>query len=79
MAKFNFNQLVRDLQQGERTIKFRKNDGTVRFLRATLRQGAVPGVKGEQVRRNDDVIAVFDVENQGWRSFRKDAVLDITA
>ena len=79
MAKFNFSQLAKDLQQGERTIKFRKNDGTVRFLRATLRQGAVPGVKGADRPRNDDVFVAYDVENQGWRSFRKDAVLDITA
>ena len=77
MAKFNFNQLARDLQTGERTIKFRKNDGTVRFLRATLRQGAVPGVKGADRPSNPDVVTVFDVENQGWRAFRKDSVLDI--
>lgn len=79
MAKFNFNQLARDLQTGERTIKFRKNDGSVRFLRATLRQGAVPQTKGVDRSQNDEVFVAFDVENQGWRSFRKDSVLDITA
>lgn len=79
MANFNFDQLIQDLQQGERVIKFRKNDGTVRFLRATLRQGAVPGVKGVDRPANPDVVTVFDVENQGWRAFRKDSVLDITA
>ena len=77
MSKFNFDQLIADLQSGERTIKFRKNDGTVRFLRATLRQGAVPGTKGTGKPANPDVVTVFDVENQGWRAFRKDSVLDI--
>ena len=79
MAKFNFTQLVKDLQEGERTIKFVKNDGSVRYLRATLRQGAVPSTKGSDRPRNDDVVVAFDVENQAWRSFRKDSVLDITA
>ena len=77
MAQVNIDQLIADLQTGERTIKFRKNDGTVRFLRATLRQGAVPGVKGTGKPANPDVVTVFDVENQGWRAFRKDSVLDI--
>lgn len=78
MANVNFNQLIKDLQEGERTIKFVKNDGTVRFLRATLRQGAVPGVKGTATSpRSSDVVTVFDVENQGWRSFRKDSVVDV--
>jgi hypothetical protein len=79
MAQVNFDQLVQDLRTGERTIKFRKNDGTVRFLRATLRQGAVPAVKGVGKPANPDVVTVFDVENQGWRAFRKDSVLDVLA
>jgi len=79
MAKVNFTQLIQDLQQGERTIKFVKNDGSVRFLRATLRQGAVPGTKGTNKPANPDVVTVYDVENQGWRAFRKDSVLDILA
>ena len=80
MAKFNFSQLVRDLQDGERTIKFVKNDGSVRYLRATLKQGAVVQPKGTgNSVANDSVLKVFDVENQGWRSVRKDSVLDITA
>lgn len=77
---FNFDQLIDDLRQGERTIKFVKKDGTVRFMRATLRDGAIVQPKGTGTREpNPDVIAVFDVENQGWRSFRKDSVLDILA
>ncbi len=80
MNKFDFDQLVEDLRQGERTIKFRKNDGTIRFLRGTLRQGAVPQPKGTKTTApNPDVVVVFDVENQAWRSFRKDSVLDIAA
>jgi hypothetical protein len=80
MAKFNFDQLLQDLQQGERTIKFVKNDGTVRFLRGTLKQGAVPGLKSTATRPvNADVVTVFDVENRAWRSFRKDRVVDVLA
>lgn len=77
---FDFDQLIEDLRQGERTIKFRKNDGTIRFLRATLRDGAIIQPKGTSTRApNPNVIAVFDVENQGWRSFRKDSVLEVSA
>jgi hypothetical protein len=78
MANIDIDQLIEDLRTGERTIKFRKNDGTIRFLRATLRQGAVPQPKGTKTTAvNPDVVVAFDVENQGWRSFRKDAVLDV--
>ena len=28
--------------------------------------------------RNDNVLAVWDVENKGWRSFRVDSVIDFT-
>lgn len=80
MSNFDFDQLVEDLRKGERTIKFRKKDGTIRFLRATLRDGAIVQPKGTKTTPpNPDVVVVFDVENQGWRSFRKDSVLDIAA
>jgi len=34
--------------------------------------------KREVKSRNDNVLAVWDVENKGWRSFRIDSVISFT-
>lgn len=57
-------------------VEFVKKDGEVRLMKCTLEPGLIPreqqpigtGTSGVEV------CAVFDVEKQGWRSFRYDAV-----
>jgi WYL_2, Sm-like SH3 beta-barrel fold len=70
------------------TITFTKNDGTERVMNCTLDTKIVPQVihetntdnpidfpKTKKVRAiSDDVLPVYDVEAQGWRSFRWDSV-----
>lgn len=63
-------------------IEFVKKDGTIRFMTCTLREESLPAQKDlEQVvsekRPNDEVFAVFDTINQGWRSFRWDSLLTV--
>lgn len=69
------------LQQGPVTINFTKADGTVRKMICTLEEGAIPPAepkKTERVKKeNDDVLAVWDLEAQGWRSFRFDSILSV--
>lgn len=56
-------------------LEFIKKDGTVRVMTATLKADKLPAQVDleEAVQKkavNLDVMAVFDLINQGWRSFR---------
>lgn len=60
-------------------LEFIKKDGSVRVMTATLRADKLPAQIDleEAVQKktpNPDVMAVFDLINQGWRSFRWDSL-----
>ena len=75
---------LRDLAQGHvLTITFTKADGTERVMECTLRKDLLPqantdisGVLSEQKNRreNNMVMAIWDLEKTGWRSFRLDSL-----
>jgi len=65
------------LHEGEVLVFFEKADGTMRNMLCTLKEELLPEqVDMEEViqkkKPNPDVIAVWDTENKGWRSFRWD-------
>ncbi len=61
------------LKVGVATITFTKKDGTERVMECTLDPALLPPApvtEGKKERKvNEDVLAVYDVEAQGWRSF----------
>jgi hypothetical protein len=66
-------QVKEMLRSGEVTIEFEKADGSMRNMRATLSCSIIPEVPPATNRTrkpNDDVLAVYDVQVGGWRSFR---------
>ncbi len=68
------------LQTGVANVTFMKKDGTQRTMLCTLMPGSLPAQTDleEAVQKktpNPDVLAVWDLENKGWRSFRYDSVL----
>ena len=70
------------LQNEGAIITFTKKDGTERILKATLNPSVIPEEhtpKGTGIERkkSEDSIAVFDIENNGWRSFRYDSIKQI--
>ena len=69
------------LADGVVTVKFTKKDGTDRSMVCTLSQRVIPteyAPKGEDNReKSGDALAVFDVEKEGWRSFRWDSVKSV--
>lgn len=78
MSSYTKNELIQDLKRGPVNIRFRKVDGSVRIMVATLNEDVVPSVHvpGATTKKpNPDVLAVWDVENGGWRSFRWDSLL----
>lgn len=72
--------LINQLKISEVTIIFTKKDGTERVLIATLDPSRLPVREStEETKReiSTDAIAVWDTENQGWRSFNFANVISI--
>jgi len=57
-------------------VDFTKVSGERRVLKCTLKTDVIPPKKeGSTTSRiSDDVIAAWDIDNNGWRSFRIDSV-----
>ena len=70
------------LSDGVVAVKFTKKDGTDRSMICTLSSKVIPNEyapKGEDKReKSSDALAVFDLEKEGWRSFRWDSVKSIS-
>ena len=57
-------------------VQFTKKDGSLREMRCSLQEQYLPPLIGEaETKDNPDVLAVWDIEVEGWRSFRIDSVL----
>lgn len=68
------------LRMHKTTIVFTKKDGTERTMVCTLAESKIPSEKTPKntgKAKSDEALAVFDVENQDWRSFRWDSVKEI--
>jgi hypothetical protein len=71
------NWLKSILREQNMTIEFEKKDGTLRKLFCTLSENKIPAEKmpkGTGKAKSDEVLAVFDVEKDDWRSFRWDSI-----
>lgn len=71
------NELVKKLQTGIITVVFTKVTGEKREMRCTLDSEVLPALKGSNAKKNQEVLPVWDVEKQAWRSFRLDSVLEV--
>jgi hypothetical protein len=61
-------------------VKFKKADGSERLMKCTLLEGWVKEYekKTEKTRPvSEDTLTVWDVEKDGWRSFRYDSIIEI--
>lgn len=68
------------LHNEEVKITFTKKDGSEREMLCTLSNDKIPSEhapKNTGKTQSDEAIAVFDLENDGWRSFRWDSVKKI--
>jgi hypothetical protein len=73
------------LKTNEVQINFTKKDGTQRAMTCTLNPDVIPQkvtesqvIEGKAERvKSVDSLAVYDVEKQGWRSFRWDSITSV--
>lgn len=76
-------ELKENLAKCFASVIFTKSDGTVREMLCTLMSDHLPKQNIDEATQrspraeNDDVLAVWDVDKQAWRSFRLDSVINI--
>ena len=62
-------------------VVFIKTDGSVREMRCTLQEKFVEAYDkktGKVKPENDSVISVWDLDNNGWRSFKLDSIQSVS-
>jgi hypothetical protein len=82
------DELVMLLSKNVAEVTFTKNNGEERVMRCTLRNDLVPEAPRNPDRKpgskrsskrivSESVVPVWDLENNGWRSFRVDSVKQV--
>lgn len=70
----NRERLVEILRTNVAVVTFIKVNGERRIMKCTLSPDVLPALKGSNHKRNKEVLPVWDVEKQAWRSFRLDSI-----
>lgn len=82
VALFELTDKVEEiLNNGVCTIKFLKTNGELREMRCTRNLGKIDEEyhpKGNGAKKNEDIVTVFDLENNGWRSFNKYRLMEVS-
>jgi hypothetical protein len=81
---YNRDTILNDLRKNVVEVTFKKVDGSTRVMRCTLMPEHLPKTYVENLdeqnqeksfhSENPNVIAAWDVQKGGWRSFRMDSV-----
>ena len=79
---FTKEEISSVLQKGVATVSFKKVDGNIRIMECTLNAGMIPPPKEpkktDRVKTpNNAVLSVWDVNKDGWRSFRVENVFAV--
>lgn len=73
MTQYTREQIKELAQNQIITVIFTKKDGTERTMNCTLNESSIPTEhrpkNSSTTARNDNTLAVFDTDKQGWRSF----------
>jgi hypothetical protein len=72
--------LIGVLKEQPVDLKFEKKDGSVRKMKATLKSDMVVEYEKKTDKEkvvNEEVLAVFDLDKNEWRSFRLDSLKEI--
>lgn len=68
------------LKQNVVDLTFTKVDGTKRNMKCTLKENLLPGQVAEKLsprkQENDNVLPVWDLEKESFRSFRIDSLTE---
>jgi len=73
-------ELLTALKAGQVCLTFEKKDHTIRVMNCTLQEDKVIAYekKTSRVRKvNDEVVPVFDIDKQEWRSVRLESIQQV--
>jgi hypothetical protein len=74
----DIEQLRTRLAKEVATVTFTKKNGDKRVMICTTKQDLLPGEPSKFVGPvSDSVVTVWDLESDGWRSFRFDSISSI--
>ena len=62
---------------GKTKITFRKKDGSIREMTASLKKSDILPVCGKKTYKPQNLITVVDVDQNDWRSFYVDDIISI--
>jgi len=75
MNDIEFETLKNLLKTNVMVVTFNKVNGEKRIMNCTLREDILPEVNSDSTRKkSDNVLSVWDVGVNDWRSFRYDSV-----
>lgn len=70
--------LVEILQKNVVEVIFKKVNGEERIMKCTLNENILPEIKNVTDKKtNENVLPVWDIDKEGWRSFRIDSVISM--
>lgn len=78
---FTVDAIYPILKNGVATVTFNKVDGSERVMRCTLNDAFLPEQyrgKGDMLTEVTNTLRVFDLDINGWRSFRVESVTGVT-
>jgi hypothetical protein len=83
MIKIEREELKSMLVSGICQITFTKADGTSRMMVCTLQESALPPApvlteSKKERKKNPDVVVVWDLEKEAWRSFKFDSITNVS-
>lgn len=84
-SAYNRQTVLEILHAREANVKFEKVNGDIRKMRCTLKYDLLPEMVQERMqsesmtehKRNPDVMTVYDLDADGWRSFHLSSVIEI--
>ena len=82
MTEYAREEVVAGLKSGFAIVAFDKKNGQQRVMRCTLDPQYLPEMteasKAKKAKPvNDEVVSVWDMDKNGWRSFRLDSIQKI--
>lgn len=71
--------LVEGLKRNLMKVVFTKTNGEERIMNCTLHDSILPEqpISGIKKKENLEVLSVWDVDANGWRSFRMDSIKEV--
>jgi len=79
LGKWDKESLASALRSNVLEVSFVKKDGSGRIMKCSLQEKFLPAKEEtDKVKKeNENVLSVWDIDNNGWRSFRLESIVSV--